>query len=166
MLLATVLVVGAFGLDRWQVRREVDALLRCVTSAQADVVYADSRILATVQYTSPQLFRPALRASLRASLEGLVQEAARESAAPLRGARAGCVAGTVLPWHHAQRRARERYLAYLDARLGYLRAVGADIDVLFVRHPALDRSLTAARDAVLAAVPADRAAGVRKLLSP
>ena len=166
VLLSTVLLVGAFGLDRWQERREVDALLRCVTSAQADAVYADRRILAAVQYTSPLLFRPSVPASLRASLEGLVQAAARETAPPLRVSRAACAAGTVLAWHDAQRRARTRYLAYLDVRIDDLRGVGADIDVLFAPHPDLERRLTVARDAVLAAVPLDRAQRVRELLSP
>ncbi|MCW2601082.1 MAG: hypothetical protein JWM02_2911 [Frankiales bacterium] len=166
MFLGTVLLVGAFGLDRWQERRELGALLRCVTSAQADIVYSEGKILATVHYTSPQLTRESTPPAVRSSLQELVKATARAAGPVLRTRRAECARETVVPWHDAQQNARTSYLAYLDARVAYLDALGADVGELFESQPAMDRRLVAARAAVLAAVPASRTGRTRALFGP
>jgi cytosine/adenosine deaminase-related metal-dependent hydrolase len=94
-------------------------------------------------------------AGVRSSLERVVSGEATGQLAAVR-ARRDAVAGTgVLPWHRDLRAARTAYVAYLDVRLRYLTAVGADLDALYAPHPELGQALERAREAF------GRAAGAR-----
>lgn len=150
-----LLVVLAVGADRVQHRREVDALLTRAGSGQEAVRYADGRVRATLIYAGPSLGRADVAPSVRSSLERVVSGEATGQLAAVRARRDAVARTAVLPWHRDLRAARAAYVGYLDVRLGYLAAVGADLDALYAPHPELVQALARARTAF------GRAAGER-----
>ncbi len=142
-----VLVALAVAGDRVQHDREARALITRAGSGQEAVRYADGRVRATLTYAGPALGAADVSPSVRSSLERVVSGEAAGQLAAVRAQR-DAVAGTaVLPWHRALRAARAAYVAYLDVRLGYLSAVGADLDALYAPHPELGQALARARAA-------------------
>jgi hypothetical protein len=121
--------------------RELDRLLARVVDAQDAVAYSNHRVAAMVDYTRPLLFGANVPAGVRAGLQRLVQDAAGSQVEGLVQERDRTAAVTVLRWHLAMRDARTALVAYLDARVSYLRAITTDSDTLYVEHPELDRLL-------------------------
>lgn len=150
-----VLVVLLVGADRLQHRREADALLERATAGQAAVRYADGRVRSTLTYAGPSLDRPDVSPAVRSSLERVVSDEATGQLAAVRARRDAAAGVGVLPWHRDLVAAQAAYVDYLDVRLRYLSAVGADLDALYVPHPELGQALARARDAF------GRAAGPR-----
>lgn len=151
-LLALLVVLGVLG-DRAAQAREERSLLDRAAQARSAVTYTDGRIRATYQYASPSIVSPRASAEVRRSLQGLVQDAARTRLAPLQAQRDRAAAVRVLPWHPAEREARDRLVAYLDARLAYVTAITQRFRELYQPHPALDATLEQARSAYLRAAP-------------
>lgn len=142
-----LLVVLAVAGDRVQHQREVRALLTRAQAGQEAVRYADGRVRATLLYAGPSLGRADVPTSVRSSLERVVSGEASGQVGAVR-ARRDAVAGTrVLPWHRDLRKARAAYVGYLDVRLRYFGAVGADLDALYAPHPELAAALSKARAA-------------------
>jgi hypothetical protein len=132
-------------------RRELDALLSRVSAGQGEVAYSNNRIAAAVAYTTPLLFRASLQPQVRASLRQIVTDAAAGQVDAMREEQGRVTATQVLPWHRDRVRARAALASYLQARVSYLRAVAADLQALYDRHPELDRLFAQARTAFLAA---------------
>ena len=164
--LVLLLVAGmGFGHDERTRAREFDALMEQVTQGQSAVRYTDARIQAITAYVSPQLLSARAPASVRAGLGTIVQQVAAGRIAPMQAHRDDVAALSVARWHGAQRRAQAAYLAYLDDRIEFARAVSADVDALFRSRPAPSPRLAEARKALLAVSPDPSAASqVRDLL--
>jgi hypothetical protein len=166
-LAVLLLVVGtavSTGADQRSRDREFSALIEQVTQGQSALRYSYARVLATVEYTSPQLTSPRTPARVRAGLAQIVQQAAADRVAPMRAHRDAVAGLSIAAWHGRQRRARDAYRTYLDEEIGFLRAVAADLHALY-RPRTGDGGLAAARAALLAVSP-DPASSerVRKLL--
>lgn len=151
-----VLALGLVAGDRWQRHREFDAIADRTAAGRGSVGYASARVSGMLRYTSPLLTSNAATPELRRSLQEIVQGAAGGQVADVTVDRDRTARTPVLPWHGAQRTARERCVAYLDGRLGYLTAVAADFDALYRTQSGSREQLEAARAALLAAAP-DRA---------
>ena len=151
LLLGAVLVLLLVG-DGAARRLEADALLDRARDGQATVAFVDRRLAATVQYASPQLTSPTAPAAVRDDLQALVRREAAGQVADLQRSRDQAEGSPVLPWHRTHRRARAAYVAHLDARLAWLRAVSQDLSPLFARQPGLQEQLETARAALVAAV--------------
>lgn len=149
-----VLLLVGDGAARWL---EADALLERAREGQATVAFAERRLTAIVQYASPQLTSPTVPAAVRADLQALVRREAAGQVGGLQRRRDRASRSPVLPWHRTHRRARTAYVAHLDARLAWLRAVSQDLSALYARQPGLEEQLQAARAALAAAVGDSRA---------
>ena len=162
MPLAALLVLAALllGGDRVLLSREVDHVLERAASGRARLAYADGRVTAAVRYSSPALVSPQVAPRVRESLQDLVRQAAAERVGDVRRERQAAAGVRVLPWHTAQREARDRWVAYLDARLARLQAIAADFDALYAVDRLAEQRLAAAREAYAEAAPgqADRVA--------
>lgn len=165
-LLAVVLalVLVALAADRWQARQESTALVRCVERGQAQVQYADNRLGAILQYTSPLRTAATTAPRVRASLGGLVRTTAREQLPAVSAVRSGCAAVRVLPWHSAQVHARGLVLAYLEACREHLDAAAADLAVLGTPDRVRDQRRDEALRGLLGALSGSQAVRVRELL--
>ena len=161
-LLAVLVAAG----DRWQLHRETTALVRCVENGQAQIGYSVGRVAAVLQYASPQLYGASTPARVRDSLAQVVRSTATEQLGPLAAERRRCERGQLVPWHSAQRRARNAYLAYLAAGGRQLLAIANQADEQGGTSGDVERRRRAARDALVAALPAARRDEVRRLLSP
>lgn len=133
--------------------REFDALLGQVQKGQSTIGYADRRVQAMVEYTSPQLTSAQAPATVKASLRAIVQESAGRQMPSLQARREAVFRLQVARWHRGQRSARTAYLAYLDYRIGYLRAISANLRTLYEPQPANAKLLSAARQALLSVAP-------------
>lgn len=145
-VLGLLLVLAVVG-DRVQHDRESRALLARAGAGQQAVRYADGRVRSTLTYAGPSLGRADVSASVRSSLERVVSGEATGQLAAVRGRRDAVAAIRVLPSHRDLRAARAAYVDYLDLRLRYLTAVGADLDALYAPHPELGQGLARARAA-------------------
>ena len=153
LLAPAVLVVLSVLADRWQTDREVDALLDRAAAGTESVRYADGRVLGTVRYAAPAMLSPSVRPQVRASLRDLVRREAAGQVGDLRAERAAAADVLVLPWHGAQRTARDRWVEYLDARVAYLDGVAADFAELYREHPELEEARGRAGQAYRSAAP-------------
>lgn len=161
-LLAALLVLLVLG-DVAAARLERDALLDRARAGEGAVAFADRRVSATVQYAAPQLTSPSAPAEVRADLQALVRREAAGQLSAVERRRDQAARTPVLPWHRTARRARTAYVQHLDARTARLRAVAQDLAALYVRRPALDELLAAARAAFVEAVGEAR---TREVLGP
>jgi hypothetical protein len=157
LTLLALLATAALVADDAVRGREADALVARAAAAQAAITYADRRVAATVAYTMPLLESAAQPASVRTGLARLVEQEAAGQLPPVQRQRVDLARVRVLPWHGPQRRARDRLLSYLDARIGRLQAAAQDARVLFREDPEPDRRLAAARDALAAVAGEQRA---------
>lgn len=144
---ALVLGLGGVRADAALAEREVDELLARVDAGLSTVAYTERRIQGIVRYFSPALVSPGVEAGVRDSLQGIVREEAGGQVAAVQRHREAAVAVRVLPWHTAERRARDRWVAYLDARIAYLEAVSARFRRLYQPRPEQEAALAAAREA-------------------
>jgi hypothetical protein len=165
VVLVMVSAIALYGVDQRDRDRELTALLAQVEQGQAALRYSDARVQAMVQYTSPQLLSARAPDRVRASLRAVVQQAAADRLQPMSRRRDALAQLSVTGRHTDLYRARAAYLAYLDERIAGLRAVSADLRVLYQPQPRAQRLLTEARNALLRATSADRsAARIRELL--
>jgi hypothetical protein len=154
---ALVLGVAAYAGDSVAQRRELDRLIGRVLAAQDTIAYTDHRVAATVDYTLPLLFSASVPARVRSGLQQLVADSAAGQVGDIEQERVRAADVFVLPWHRALRRAKAALIAYLEARVKYLRAVAKNTQTLYVVHPELDRMLDATRRAFrVAAGPTQR----------
>ena len=148
LVLAGALIMGAaLAADSWQRDREADLLLDRAAAGSRAVDYADGRVLSTLRYSSPTILSARVEPRVRQSLRDLVRQEAAGQVARLRDQRAAAAEVLVLPWHGDERRAQQRWLAYLDARIAYVEEVAADFGALYRPHPELRTTLDAAGDA-------------------
>ncbi len=148
LLLAGALAAGAaVAADSWQRDREADLLLDRAAAGRRAVDYADGRVLATLRYSSPAISSARVEPRVRQSLRDLVRQEAAGQVARIRDQRAAASQVLVLPWHGDERRAQQRWLAYLDARIAYVEEVAADFGALYRPHPQLRSTLDAAGEA-------------------
>jgi hypothetical protein len=147
VVLALVLVAALVGGNNVVERRELDRLLARVLAAQESIAYSDGRVAATVAYTRPLLFGANVPADVRAGLQQLVADSAAGQVGAIESERAAVAHVSVLPWHRGLRRAKVALLAYLDARVAYLRGVARNSRTLYVVHPELTELRDEARDA-------------------
>jgi hypothetical protein len=162
LTLAVLILVSA---DQRARTREFDALFGQVQKGQSTIGYADRRVQAMVEYTSPQLHSAEAPARVRAGLRAIVQESAGQQVPSLQARRDAVFRLEVARWHRGQRSARTAYLAYLDYRIGYLRAISANLRTLYEPQPENARLLNAARQALLNIAPgASSSDQVRALL--
>lgn len=149
LLVAAALVLGLGGVraDAALAEREVDELLARVDAGLSTVAYTERRIQGIVRYFSPAVVSPRVEARVRDSLQGIVREEAGGQVAAVQRQRDAALAVRVLPWHTAHRRARDRWVAYLDERIAYLQEVSAQFRRLYQPRPEQERALAAAREA-------------------
>jgi hypothetical protein len=135
----TALVIGliGYGGDSFAQRRELDALVAQVASAQSQIAYSHRRITATVEYAGPLLFAASVQPRVRRGLQQLVADSAAAQVDDMVRERNRAAAVSVLSWHGDRQRARAALVRYLDGRVTYLRAVAADSTVLYTDHPEL-----------------------------
>ncbi len=151
LLLVVVVAAVADGPLR---RREQGQLADTARAAQQSIDFTDRRVSGTVQYVSPQLTSATTPPDVRADLAGIVQKSASGRVPALQARRDAVAATRLVPWHAAERKARTALLTYLDERLRLLRAVAADLAVLYSPTPQLtqlrDRATKALVDAGVA----------------
>ncbi len=137
-------------------------LLGRTTAAEQAISYAEGRVLAMVQYTSPMLTSASAPVRVRADMERLVREAAAAGAATVRQARSDVVARRDGGFPEA----RDAYLRYLDDWIGYLRSASENFDELYRQHPRLQQDRATARLAFAHDAPsAGAAARARAVLT-
>jgi hypothetical protein len=141
VVLVVLIAIVAVGLNNVTEQRELDRLLARVASAQEAIAYSNRRVAATVDYTQPLLFGASVPARVRAGLQQLVADSAAGQVAGIRQERDAAARVAVVPWHRTMRAARAALVAYLDARVAYLRSITTDRHFLYVEHPELDRLL-------------------------
>lgn len=149
VVVATSLALGIGGVraDAALAEREVDELLGRVGAGLSTVAYTERRVQGIVRYFSPAVVSPGVEARVRDSLQGIVREEAAGQVAAVQRHRAAAVQVRLLPWHTAERRARDRWVAYLDACIAYLEAVSRQFRRLYQPRPEQEVALAAAREA-------------------
>jgi hypothetical protein len=152
-----MLLAGGLLADRQIRAQEANAIVDRVVAGQQAVLYAERRVSATVQYTSPLLLSVRVSGDVRRSLEAIVRQSAGERARALRTHLKASSEVRVVPWHRALREARDQYVRLLESRITYFESISEDIAGLFYRDPALVPAESAARRALLAAVSGERA---------
>ena len=144
-----VLLLGGFGAvraDAALVQRELDALLDRAEAGLSTVAYTDRRL----QGTSSTLSRAGVAVGGAARPRQPAGHRARGGGGAGRGAprhRDAAAAVRVLPWHDAERAARDRWVAYLDARIAFLEAVSEQFRRLYQPRPEQEAALAQAREA-------------------
>jgi hypothetical protein len=167
VVLVVLALAGLYLTDQHSRNREFGALIGQVQQSQSTIGYADRRIEAMVAYTSPQLLSATAPERVRASLRRLVQQTADQQIASIQARRAAVARLKMARWHPSQRSAQRAYLAYLDYRIGYLRAIAKNVRTLYQPQPEDARRLDAARQALLAIAPSlQESDQVQRLLEP
>jgi len=149
VLVAWLLLAGLAGAraDAALAERELDTLLERAAAGLSTVGYSERRIQGTVGYFSPALVSPSVDQGVRDSLQGIVRDEAAGQVPALREDRDAAAAVRVLPWHAAEREARDRWVAYLDSRIAFLEAVSAQFRRLYQPRPEQEAALAQAREA-------------------
>jgi hypothetical protein len=153
-IVVVVVVLLGFGAVRVNTAvhsSEISRLLTRAAAAQDTIADTDARIASTVTYTQPLLYAAGVQPSTHQSLLQLVQDSAQAQVAAVRRERAAVAGVRVLAWHDDARQARNRLVAYLDARLRYLQVATKNADVVFDPHPELESAMARTRAAFLRA---------------
>lgn len=148
---AALLALAAFALDSWVRTAAVADLEARLDDAVAAVEAGERQVQAMVEYTGPQRTSASADPDLRASLDTIVQEAAVEAMVRVDAARADLVSITTLPWHGETAQARDRAVAWLDARASGLRSTADTGVTTYVDRTTID-TLRADLQAALAAL--------------
>lgn len=149
-VLAALLLLAGFGgtrADAALAERELDMLLDRADAGLSTVAYTDRRIQGTVRYFSPALVSASVDQGVRDSLQGIVREEAAGQVPAVRSHRDAAAAVRVLPWHAAEREARDRWVAYLDGRILLLEEVATEFRRLYQPRPEQEVALAQAREA-------------------
>lgn|GEM_PF-3367810 len=116
--LAVVLVASWAG-DQHRRSAEFTTLITVAARGQAVVMDADRRVQSMIEYVSPLLHAARTPPDVRAGLRQLVQTQADQAAASLRADATSIEAISVWSWHSQQIRARDDYVAELQAWAAY-----------------------------------------------
>ena len=119
---AVVLVAAATWADRVERSREFDTLSSKIDSSQQSVSFAVGQVASTRSYTMPLLVTSS-SATVRTGLEKLIDQAAARQVTELQVQRRRVEGVFMLTWHRPDRRARARYVGYLDARIATMESM-------------------------------------------
>jgi hypothetical protein len=125
---ATVIVVVLAASGSWADRlarnHEFDALTTTIDSSQQSVSFDVQQLVSTRSYTMPLLVTSS-SATVRAGLAKLIDQAAKDRLVDLQAQRRRVDGVFIVSWHHAERKARAAYVAYLDARIAIMASMAA-----------------------------------------
>lgn len=158
-VLAALLVLGlaAVALERWESRRQLDALLQAATRAEQVVQESRRSLGGLAQYSGGLLARSDLGPAQRAAVLDTFAVDARRFPPRVADARAALDRVRPLPWDDELADARAACLARIDVWTAFVEAAQAEPDALLLERQATRAEREAAARAVQAA--ADGRAG-------
>lgn len=147
LVVATVIGGAAMWLTgRYRAPEEAAALDRCVTQAEAAVRLAETKLGSMVRYVSPAL--GTVSPELDTDLYGLISTQADGLHHPVTETMDRCRTVELWPTSGERRRARDAYVAFLEAQVARLRAIAADGRAYYGRYDEMYRLRQEARDAL------------------
>jgi hypothetical protein len=102
------------------------AMSAAYAQSQRQIEIGEGEVLSTLAYAQPMIWSALWPESTRAGLRDLVQGSAADASERLAQTRAEVAGTLVLPWQSAQRDARIRLLALLDAEQARFARIAAD----------------------------------------